>query len=104
VKPGHTGDLFRRGTRTPRGCTLVAASAGMSDWMKAQEFSTRFEAEVALARLQSSLIPAMMKSHEGGFFGPGFQGAVPSGVDLFVPRQLLPQARELLQGRSETTA
>ena len=74
----------------------------MSDWMKAQEFATRMEAEVALARLQSSQIPAMMKSHEGGFFGPGFQGTVPSGVDVFVPRQQLSEAKRILYGSSRS--
>lgn len=76
----------------------------MSDWVKAQEFATRFEAEVALARLQSADIPAMMKSHESGFFGPGFQGVVPSGVELLVPRKHLLDAQDLLGADSDATA
>ena len=76
----------------------------MSDWVKVREFPTRFEAEMALARLQSANIPAIMRSHEGGFFGPGFQGVVPSGVDLHVPRQRFSDAQALLSTESEAPA
>jgi hypothetical protein len=68
----------------------------MADWVKAREFGTRFEADMARARLESADIPATIKSHEGGMFGPGFQGAVPSGVELHVPSARLAEARELL--------
>ena len=68
----------------------------MSDWVKAREFATRFEAEMAFARLESAHIPGILKSHEGGFFGPAFQGVVPSGVDLMVPKQRLSEAQEVL--------
>lgn len=69
----------------------------MSDWVKAREFPSRLEAEMAFARLQSAHIPGVMRSHEGGFFGPAFQGVVPTGVDLLVPKQRLSDAQELLQ-------
>lgn len=68
----------------------------MAEWVKVQEFATRFEAEIARARVESANIPATIKSHEGGLFGAGFQGAVTSGVDLYVPSARLADARALL--------
>ena len=68
----------------------------MNDWIKAQEFGTRHEAEMARARLESALIPSAIKADEGGNFGPGFQGAVPGGVELFVPRELLSAAKDII--------
>jgi hypothetical protein len=68
----------------------------MSDWTKLTEFATRFEAELAYAQLQNAEIPAYIRSHEGGLFGPGFQGSIPSGVDLLVATEYLSAAREHL--------
>ena len=68
----------------------------MSQWIKAREFSTQFEAEMARARLESADIPSTIKSHESGFFGAGFQGVVPSGVELHVPRERLSEVHEIL--------
>ena len=68
----------------------------MNDWIKAQEFGTRHEAETARALLESALIPSAIKADEGGIFASGFQGAVPNGVELFVPRELLSAAKDLL--------
>ena len=73
----------------------------MSQWVKAQEFATRFEAEVARARIESADIPAIIKSHEGGLFGAGFQGVVPTGVELHVPAEHLMDAREILESEPE---
>jgi hypothetical protein len=41
-------------------------------------------------------VPVTIKSHEAGVFGPGFQGAVPTGVELHVPADRLADARALL--------
>jgi hypothetical protein len=68
----------------------------MSGWIKAREFGTKFEAEMAKARLESAGIPVMLKSHAGAIFGPGFQGAVPSGVELHVPAERLADVEGLL--------
>ena len=43
----------------------------MSDWVKAQEFATRFDAEFARARLESADIPSTIMAHEAGLFGAG---------------------------------
>ena len=76
----------------------------MSDWVKAREFATRFEAEIARARIESADIPATIKSHEAGMFGPGFQGPVPTGVELHVPAERLADARALLDSDRDSTA
>ena len=76
----------------------------MSTWIKVREFSTRFEAELARARIESADIPATIRSHEAGMFGPGFQGAVPSGVELHVPSDRLDEVRALLDADAEATA
>lgn len=68
----------------------------MASWVKAREFSSRFEAEMASARLESADIPSTIRAHEAGLFGPGFQGAVPSGVELHVPSDRLAEVQELL--------
>ncbi|HJQ19488.1 MAG TPA: DUF2007 domain-containing protein [Gemmatimonadaceae bacterium] len=74
----------------------------MSHWVKAREFATQFEAELARARLQSAGIPATIKSHAAGIFGAGYQGAVPSGVQIHVPSNRLAAATELLDARDTT--
>jgi hypothetical protein len=68
----------------------------MSDWVKAREFATRFEAEVARAWLESAAIPTMIKAHEAGLFGAGFQGPVTSGVELHVPTGRLADVDSIL--------
>src|SRR5687767_12099758 len=74
----------------------------MADWVKAREFSTGFEAELVRARLESADIPVLIKAHEGGMFGAGFQGMHPSGVELYVPAPLLKEASELLESDVDT--
>jgi hypothetical protein len=76
----------------------------MSQWVKAREFATRFEAEMARARLETAGIPTTIKSHEGGMFGAGFQGVVPSGVELHVPRHRLVDVQALLDSDLDPTA
>jgi hypothetical protein len=68
----------------------------MAEWVKAEEFATQFEAELARARLTSAEIPCIIKSHSTGLFGPGYQGFIPGGVELHVPEPLLEEAREVL--------
>jgi hypothetical protein len=68
----------------------------MSTWVKAREFSTRFEAEIASARLESADIPTTIRAHEAGLFGPGFQGVVPTGVELHVPSDRLSEVQAIL--------
>lgn len=67
-----------------------------SGWVKIREYASRFEAEMAQAQLQSATIPCAIHTHEGGAFGPGFQGVVPSGVELLVPGTMRAKAEEIL--------
>lgn len=70
----------------------------MAEWVKARTFATRFEAEMARARLESAEIPAIIHSHAGsGVFGAGFQGSIPGGVELRVPLDRLSDAAEVLE-------
>lgn len=74
----------------------------MSQWVKAGTFATRFEAEMARARLESANIPATIHSHAGsGVFGAGFQGMIPGGVELRVPLDLLPDAADVLEAGND---
>lgn len=68
----------------------------MAEWVKVHEFGTRFEAEIARARMESADIPVNLRAHEQGIFGPGFQGTVPTGVELHVPSDKVDEARTLL--------
>lgn len=76
----------------------------MADWIKVREFSTRFEAEIARTRLESADVPAAIVSHEGGFFGAGFQGTVPTGVELRVPSERIAEAEAVLETGLDPTA
>ena len=77
----------------------------MSDFVKVGVYSTRFEAELAQAQLESADMPSLIQSHAAaGVFGPGFQGSVPGGVTLLVPREHLTEAEEILGTDSGTTA
>jgi hypothetical protein len=68
----------------------------MSNWARVREFGTRFEAEMARERLESAGIPSTIKAHEAGLFGAGFQGVIPSGVELLVPEAALSAAQQIL--------
>jgi hypothetical protein len=75
----------------------------MSGWVRVREFGTAFEAEMTKARLESADIPVMLTSHAGAIFGPGFQGAVPSGVEVRVPADRLQDARALLDSETDSS-
>ena len=85
-----------------RGCRTIVGGVIVSNWVKAREYATRFEAEMASAALESADIPTTIRAHEGGLFGAGFQGVVPSGVELHVPSDMLSAAQELLAGDDAT--
>ena len=72
----------------------------MSHWVKVREFATRLEADVARVRIEAAHIPVTIQSHEAGMFGAGFQGPVPTGVEVQVPSERLAEARSLLESDS----
>ncbi|MGH7482322.1 MAG: putative signal transducing protein [Longimicrobiales bacterium] len=64
-------------------------------WTEAANFAAMFEAEMAAARLIGAGIPAQVRG-ERGMFGAGYAGGVPHGASVWVPADLLLDARELL--------
>ena len=67
-------------------------------WREVATFSSGFEADLALARLEAAGITAVRDSNDTvGIFGPGFQGATGRGVTVRVPAEALGEARVVLQ-------
>jgi hypothetical protein len=61
-------------------------------------FASGFEADLALARLESAGIPAVRRDNDTvGIFGPGFQGASARGVAVLVPSDAVAEARDILE-------
>ena len=67
-------------------------------WREVATFSSGFEADLALARLEAAGITAVRDSNDTvGIFGAGFQGATGRGVTVRVPAESLGEARVVLQ-------
>jgi hypothetical protein len=72
--------------------------------VKFREYSTRLEAELVQARLESENIPATIQAHAGtGVFGPGFQGMIPGGVTVLVPTDRRSRAEDILDPGRDLT-
>jgi hypothetical protein len=67
-----------------------------AEWVKLATFGSGLDADIARARLEEADIPVQLRGEHIGAFGPSFQGAVPGGVDMYVPSPELEHARELL--------
>lgn len=66
-------------------------------WVACQEFGNELEASIAVAILDGSGIPAIIRSNDSvGLFGPAFQGFSAHGVTLLVPSSALEAARTTL--------
>jgi len=66
-------------------------------WVKCQDFGNELEASIAVAILDGSGIPAIIRSNDSvGLFGSGFQGFTAMGVSLMVPSSALAAARTTL--------
>jgi len=66
-------------------------------WTKLASFKTGLEADLAVATLEGAGIPCVVHGHaRSGLFGAGFQGPVPGGVEVWVPRDALEEAWELI--------
>jgi Putative prokaryotic signal transducing protein len=66
-------------------------------WHVLVTYASGFEADLAIARLESAEIPAMRDSNDTvGIFGPGFQGATARGVSVLVPEAFVEEARAVL--------
>ena len=66
-------------------------------WSEVGTFSSGFEADLAIARLEAAGIGAVRDDNDSvGIFGPGYQGANPRGVTVRVPDTALDEARAIL--------
>lgn len=66
-------------------------------WVRLVSYAAGYEADLAVATLESSGIPALARGNDiVGIFGPGFQGATARGVDVLVPSSAIEDAREVL--------
>lgn len=67
------------------------------EWVSIARYAAGFEADLAVARLESDGILAIARSNDiTGIFGPGFGGATSRGVDVLVPSDAVDAARALL--------
>jgi hypothetical protein len=62
----------------------------------AKNFPDRLYAERARQTLDAESIPSIIQSVDAGFLGAGGAFGLPQGADLYVPREYLERARELL--------
>ena len=67
-------------------------------WVTVVTVASGFEADVTVAVLGASGIPARAHGNDlVGLFGPNFQGASARGVDVLVPMDAYDEARGVLQ-------
>ena len=74
----------------------MAADEEREQWALLAEYASAAEANLDLGSLELERIPALVRGLEPGIFGPGFTGATPHGVRVYVPRSAIDHARELI--------
>lgn len=68
-----------------------------SEWRVLATYASGFEADLALAQLETAEIPAIRDNNDTvGLFGPGFQGASARGITVRVPAEDLEDAKEVV--------
>jgi hypothetical protein len=72
-------------------------------WVALAEYGSRLEADFVNGILEEAGIPVLVKGPITGVFGPGFAGATAEGVTLFVPKDRLEDARDLISNSPEST-
>ena len=66
-------------------------------WVPIANFGAGYEADIAIARLDSAGIPAVRRGNDlVGLFGPSFEGRSARGIEVLVPSDLVAEAREIL--------
>lgn len=71
-------------------------------WVPVAEYSASYEADIAVARLESAGILAVARGNDiVGVFGPGFGGASALGVRVLVPSDAAEAAHEILAHAAE---
>ncbi|HKO15233.1 MAG TPA: DUF2007 domain-containing protein [Gemmatimonadaceae bacterium] len=69
----------------------------MTSWVQVATYASAIEAEIAVARLEASGIPARARGNDiVGIFGPGFQGSSARGVSVLVLAESAEAAKEIL--------
>jgi len=72
-------------------------------WVPVAVFAAGFEADLALARLESAGILAVRRDNDTvGIFGPGFQGPTARGVAVLVPSDAVAEAMMVLEPETGT--
>jgi Putative prokaryotic signal transducing protein len=70
-------------------------------WVRVATYAAGFEADFALARLESAGILGVRRDNDlTGIFGPGFQGATARGVAILVPSDAVEEAQAVLAEES----
>ena len=66
-------------------------------WRELVTYSSGFEADMTIARLEAEEIPAIRDSNDSaGIFGAGYQGSWMRGVKVLVPEAFYDEAKALL--------
>jgi hypothetical protein len=73
-------------------------------WVELGHYSGQFDADLDRSTLELAGIPVMTKGSMTGAFGPGYVGWTPEGVRLFVPAELLDEARAIIHGEADDEA
>ena len=69
-----------------------------NQWVPVASYAARFEADLAVARLEAEGILAVARGNDiTGIFGPGFGGSTARGVLVLVPSDAVDAAREILE-------
>jgi Putative prokaryotic signal transducing protein len=96
--PALTG--YVRQCPTPRHTAAIVPMShpeSGSRWVVCRQFGNELEASIAVAILDASGIPAVVRNNDSvGLFGGGFQGFTAMGVSLMVPSAALEAARTAL--------
>lgn len=66
------------------------------EWVLLREYSSQLDADLDIGFLQSNDIPVRTDGPMVGVVGPGFAGPTAAGVRVFVPREYVTEAAELL--------
>jgi len=73
-----------------------------SEWVAIANYRAGYEADLAIAILEASGIPALRRGNDiVGLFGPGFEGPTSRGVDVLVPAEAVDDARDVLSAGEE---
>ena len=68
-----------------------------NDWTRLTTVSTGLEADMLRATLESAEIEVQIRGHIAGAFGAGYQGAMPSGLEVYVPSHELERAQAFIE-------